>query len=54
MLKHKITNYYFSKTLENVTFDEAFETVTAELKKEGFGILTEIDVQATLKEKLDV
>lgn len=47
-------NYYFSKTLENVTFDEAIERVTEELKKEGFGILTEIDVQATLKKKLDV
>ena len=47
-------NYYFSKKLENVSFDEAIERVTEELKKEGFGILTEIDVQATLKEKLDV
>ena len=33
-------------------FDEAIETVTEELEKEGFGILTEIDVQATLKKKL--
>jgi len=32
----------------------AIETVTAELKKEGFGILTEIDVKATLKKKIDV
>nr|NQU90269.1 DUF302 domain-containing protein [Bacteroidota bacterium] len=47
-------NYYFNKTLENVTFDKAIERVTEELKKEGFGILTEIDVQATLKKKLDV
>jgi len=47
-------NYYFNKTLLNVTFDEAIEKVTADLKKEGFGILTEIDVQATLKKKLDV
>jgi len=47
-------NYYFNKTLENVTFDEAIERVTAELKKEGFGILTEIDVKATFKKKLDV
>lgn len=46
--------YYFSKTLENVTFDEAIERVTEELKKEGFGVLTEIDVKATLKKKLDV
>lgn len=46
--------YYFQKTLFNVGFDEAIEKVTEELKKEGFGILTEIDVQATLKKKLDV
>ena len=46
-------SYYFNKTL-NVNFDEAIEKVTAELQKEGFGILTEIDVRATLKNKLDV
>jgi len=46
-------SYYFSKTL-NVTFDEAIEELTNALKSEGFGILTEIDVQATLKKKLDV
>lgn len=46
-------SYYFSKTL-NVSFDEAIEKVKAELKKEGFGILTEIDVQETLKNKLNV
>jgi len=45
--------YYFEKTL-NCSFDEAIEKVTEELKKEGFGVLTEIDVQATLKKKLDV
>lgn len=45
--------YYFNRTL-NVSFDEAIEKVTAELQKEGFGILTEIDVKATLKKKLDV
>lgn len=45
--------YYFEKTL-TCSFDEAIEKVTEELKKEGFGILTEIDVQATLKKKLDV
>lgn len=45
--------YYFEKTT-NYTFEEAIERVTEELKKEGFGILTEIDVQVTLKKKLDV
>jgi uncharacterized protein (DUF302 family) len=44
--------YYFSKVL-NVSFDEAVTKVTEALKKEGFGILTDIDVQATLKKKLD-
>jgi len=47
-------NYYFNKTFFNVSFDEAIEKVTEELKKEGFGILSDIDVQATLKNKLDV
>jgi len=37
-----------------LSYDEALEKVTQELKKEGFGVLTEIDVKATLKEKLDV
>ena len=46
--------YYFQKTLFNASFDEAIEKVTEELKKEGFGILTKIDVQATLKKKLNV
>ena len=46
-------SYYFSKTI-NTTFDQAIDRVTEELKKEGFGILTEIDVKATLKKKLDV
>jgi uncharacterized protein (DUF302 family) len=37
-----------------MSFDETILSVTEELKKEGFGILTEIDVKATLKKKLDV
>jgi len=46
-------SYYFSKTL-NLSFDKAIAEVTEELKKEEFGILTDIDVKATLKQKLDV
>ncbi len=45
--------YYFSKKLD-ILFDEAITRVMDELKKEGFGILTDIDVQKTLKSKLDV
>jgi uncharacterized protein (DUF302 family) len=45
--------YYFSKTLD-IPFDEAVTRIMDELKKEGFGILTDIDVQKTLKSKLDV
>lgn len=46
-------SYCFSKTL-NCGFEEAIATVTEGLSKEGFGVLTEIDVAATLKKKLDV
>lgn len=46
-------SYYIGKTVE-LTFGQAVVRVTEELKKEGFGILTEIDVQQTLKKKLDV
>lgn len=46
-------SYYFSKVV-NEDFDEAIEKVTGKLKEEGFGVLTEIDVKATLKKKLDV
>ena len=46
-------SYYFSKTVE-MSFDEAVGKVTEELKKEGFGILTDIDVKETLKKKLNV
>ncbi|HAB53801.1 MAG: hypothetical protein A2315_07445 [Ignavibacteria bacterium RIFOXYB2_FULL_35_12] len=47
------TNYGFSKVV-NLGYEEAIEKVTEELKKEGFGVLTEIDVKETLKKKLDV
>lgn len=46
-------SYHFSTRLA-VPFDEAISKVTDALQREGFGILTEIDVQATLKKKLDV
>ncbi len=46
-------SYTFSKTLE-IAFDEAVVKVIDELKKEGFGVLTEIDMKETLKKKLDV
>jgi len=45
--------YGFSKTTD-YTFEQAIEKVTDELKKEGFGVLTTIDVKDTLKKKLDV
>lgn len=45
--------YYFNKTI-NCSFEEAIEKVTESLKQEGFGIITEIDVQNTLKKKIDV
>jgi uncharacterized protein (DUF302 family) len=47
-------NYYFTTTLRNISFSEAITKVTEALKKEGFGILTEIDITATMKAKLDV
>ena len=46
-------SYYFNTTV-SLSFDEAIIKVTDELKKEGFGILTEIDVKSTLMTKLDV
>lgn len=51
--KMKQTNYGFAKIV-NLSYEEAIEKVTDELKKEGFGVLTEIDVKETLKKKLDV
>ncbi len=46
-------SYHFSKIL-NEDFDTAIEKVADELKKQGFGVLTQIDVQDTFKKKLDV
>jgi len=45
-------SYYFNAVLKGKSFDEAVDLVTAELKTEGFGVLTEIDVQGTLKKKI--
>jgi len=45
--------YYFSKTVA-LSFEDTIEKVIAELKKEGFGVLTDIDVKQTLKKKLNV
>lgn len=46
-------SYYLNKIL-NSSFEETIKKVLEELKKEGFGIITEIDVQATLKNKIGV
>ncbi|HSJ56837.1 MAG TPA: DUF302 domain-containing protein [Anaerolineae bacterium] len=46
-------SYYFSKQVEG-SFDDVIDRVTEALKEEGFGVLTEIDVKATLRKKLDV
>ncbi len=48
-----MATYYFTKTIE-MPLDQAVEHVTEALKQEGFGVLTEIDIRAALKKKLDV
>tara|TARA_R110001583_G_scaffold8329_7_gene40060 strand:- start:539 stop:928 length:390 start_codon:yes stop_codon:yes gene_type:complete len=47
-------DYYFSKSLSDTTFESAIEKITNALKEEGFGVLTEIDLKATFKKKLNV
>ena len=47
-------SYYFNKVVESKNFDEVIEQTIAALKTEGFGVLTEIDIQKALKEKIDV
>ncbi len=49
-----IKNSYGLQTTLDLSFSEAVEAVTEALRTEGFGVLTEIDVQETLKQKLDV
>ena len=55
LFKIDIMDYYINTTMKKgVTFEAAIEKVTAELKKEGFGILTEIDIKSTFEKKLDI
>jgi len=49
-----MSGYGMETTLQGVSMDEAVESVTAALAEQGFGVLTTIDVQATLKKKIDV
>ena len=46
-------SYYFS-TVTDLGYEDAIARTTEELKKEGFGVLTDIDVKTTLKQKIDV
>ena len=47
-------DYGFTRTLPNTKLDQARERIEKSLKEQGFGVLTEIDVKATLKKKIDV
>jgi uncharacterized protein (DUF302 family) len=52
--KQTAMNYHFTKKITGKNFDDTVQKVTDELKNEGFGVLTEIDVKETLKKKIDV
>ena len=47
-------NYGLTRTLTGMSYDDAVPAVKEALASEGFGVLTEIDVKATLKKKIDV
>lgn len=47
-------SYYFNKTIRGKNFDEVTEMVKSELKSEGFGIITEIDLKDTFRKKLEI
>lgn len=47
-------SYYFNKTVRGKNFDEVTEMVKSELKSEGFGIITEIDLKDTFRKKLEI
>lgn len=52
-MNHKFTEYSHQTKL-NMPYEEAIDKVTAALKEEGFGVMTEVDVKSTLKEKIGV
>ncbi len=53
MMAKTVADYALRKTL-SLPYEEAVERVVTALREEGFGVLTEVDVKATVKEKLDV
>ena len=47
-------SYYINKTMQGISFEDGIKKITESLKNEGSGILTEIDLKSTFKQKLDV